>query len=64
MSIADKVYDEVKLLPEPLAQEVLEFVQSLRNTRSDAEWRDLSLAQSASLRSVWDHSDDDVWDHV
>jgi hypothetical protein len=39
MTIADQVYSQVKLLPEPLAREVLEFVGYLRDGCDRAELR-------------------------
>jgi hypothetical protein len=62
MSIADQVYEQVKMLPEPLAREVLDFVAFLRDRRERGEWRDLVNAQAGSLSSVWDNTEDKVWD--
>lgn len=64
MTIADMVYSQVKLLPEPLAREVLAFVVTLREGRDRDEWRDLMQAQAVGLESVWDNSEDEVWNHV
>jgi hypothetical protein len=62
MSIADRVYEQVKSLPEPLAREVLEFVRRLRERQEQSDWRDLMNAQAASLAPVWDNAEDKVWD--
>lgn len=62
MAIADKVYEQVKMLPEPLAREVLDFVMFLRNRADRREWRDLMDAQASSLAPVWDNAEDKVWD--
>ena len=64
MSIADMVYEQVKLLPEPLAREVLDFVGFLRERRDHTEWRDLMNAQAGSLAPVWDNAEDKVWDNA
>jgi len=64
MTIADMVYNQVKLLPEPLAREVLDFVGFLREGRDRAEWRDLMNAQETALAAVWDNPEDKVWDDV
>lgn len=64
MSIADKIYEQVKTLPEPLAREVLDFVAFLRERRGRGEWRDLMAAQTASLAPVWDNAEDEVWDNA
>ena len=64
MTIADMVYQQVKLLPDPLAREVLDFVVFLREGRDRAEWRDLMNAQATGLAAVWDNPEDKVWDDV
>ena len=64
MSIADQIYEQVKMLPEPLAREVLDFVVFLRERRDRGEWHDLMAAQSASLAPLWDNAEDKVWDDV
>jgi hypothetical protein len=64
MTIADMVYKQVKLLPDPLAREVLDFVGFLREGRDRAEWRDLMNAQTSGLAAVWDNPEDKVWDDV
>jgi len=62
MTTADKVYEQVKALPEPLAREVLDFVAFLRERREREDWRDLMKAQAGSLAPVWDNAEDKVWD--
>ena len=62
MTIADIVYEQVKVLPEPLAREVLDFVSYLRERGERPEWRDLMDAQGGSLAAVWDNVGDKVWD--
>jgi len=63
MTIAELVYAQVKTLPEPLAQEVLEFVRRLR-TRDPLADKDLLAAQQAALAAVWDNDEDRVWDDL
>ena len=60
MTTADAIYQAVKPLPEPLAREVLDFVEFLRR-RGQSQDRDLMLAQQSSLNNVWDNADDEVW---
>jgi hypothetical protein len=64
MTVAEQVYEQAKLLPQPLAQEALDFVLFLRGRQEREEWRDLSDAQSVALASVWDGNEDGVWDGV
>ena len=60
MSTADAIYKAVQPLPEPLAREVLDFVEFVR-TRSQVADRDLMKAQQASLSTIWNNADDEVW---
>lgn len=64
MTVAEKIYDQVKDLPDSLAREVLNFVDGLRRRQNDGEARDLMNAQAASLAPVWDNADDKVWDNA
>ena len=64
MTVAEQVYEQAKLLPQPLAQEALDFVLFLRGRQEREAWRDLSNAQSVALAAVWDNKEDEVWDNV
>ena len=64
MTAADQLYEQAKLLPEPLAREALDFVLFLRERQERVEWRDMMDAQAASLVSVWDNDDDEAWNSV
>jgi len=64
MTLAGPVYEQAKLLPEPLAREVLDFVLFLRGRQERREWRDLMDAQSVALEAVWDNQEDEAWNDV
>jgi hypothetical protein len=64
MTIADMIYKQAKLLPDPLAREVLDFVGFLREGRDRAEWRNLMNAQTTGLGVMWDDPENKVWDYV
>jgi hypothetical protein len=64
MTIAELVYEQVKALPEPLAREVLDFVEFLHERRDRKQWRDLMNAQADSLAPIWNNSEDQVWDNA
>jgi len=64
MTVAEQVYEQAKLLPQPLAQEALDFVLFLRARVERGEWRDLMDAQSVALTAVWDNNEDEVWNGV
>jgi len=64
MDTAQQVYEEVKSLPAPLAQEVLDFVGYLRAKLERGETDNLIAAQQTVLERVWDSPEDDVWNHA
>jgi hypothetical protein len=64
MTIAELVYEQVKALPEPLAREVLDFVEFLHERGDRKQWRDLMNAQADSLAPIWNNSEDQVWDNA
>ena len=64
MSVAEQLYDAVKELPEPLAQEALDFVLFLRARAESAALRDLMNAQQVAMGNIWDNAEDQVWDNV
>lgn len=64
MTVAEQVYEQAKLLPQPLAQEALDFVLFLRARQERGEWRDLMNAQSVALVTVWGNDMDEAWNNV
>lgn len=64
MTIAELIFVQVRKLPVPAAWKVLDFFGYIHNRRERAQWRDLVTAQSVSLATVWDNSEDQVWDNV
>ncbi len=64
MGVADQLYEQARLLPEPLAREALDFVLFLRERQKRGEWRNLMEAQSAALAADWDNAEDEAWNRV
>jgi len=64
MTIADQLFEQAKQLPEPLAQEALDFVLFLRARYERQEWRDLMNAQISALVETWDNEADEAWNNV
>lgn len=59
MSVTERIYEEVKKLPEPLQAEVLDFVQYLaskieRESRPENELASASLSLSLAMRGMED----------
>jgi len=61
MITADKIYQELCALPEPIAREVLDFVKFLKQK---SEQENLVRAQESSMQALWENEDDDVWNDV
>ena len=64
MDTAEKIYEAVKPLPEPLAQEILHYIEFLRARLERQEELNFLYAQEVSMRHVWDNPEDEVWNHV
>lgn len=65
MSIAEKIYEVAKPLPESLALEALHFIEYLGSKNANrAEMSDLARAQETVMKHVWDNQDDEVWTDV
>ncbi len=64
MNIAEIIYERTKNLPEPLAREVLNFVDFITLKREHTEAENLMLAQQSSLAGIWDNAEDEVWNHA
>ena len=58
MTLAQRIFEAAKPLPEPLAREVLDFIEYLRVKDDRDGWM---LAQNSSLNALWGHADDEVW---
>ncbi len=64
MGVAELVYERVRALPEPMAREVLDFVDFLQERDAREAGRDLSAAQAVALGRLWDNTEDRVWDEL
>jgi hypothetical protein len=63
MNVADKICEEAKDLPEPLAREVLEFIKQIY-ARQDIGVEELKKAQVPVMKRIWDNKEDDVWNEL
>ena len=64
MNIADRIYQEVRRLPEPLTREVLDFIGYLeaKHGLKESGVEGLKEAQTPAMDAVWDNPEDEVWD--
>jgi hypothetical protein len=63
MTLAEKVFHELKSLPEPYQAEVLDFVELLRKVATRAEPSEAlrtTFATEAVLRRDWDSLEEDA----
>jgi Protein of unknown function (DUF2281) len=63
---ADKIFDQARKLPEPLAREVLDFLEYLevKHGLRDMLSEDLKAAPEPAMRHVWENPEDEVWDDL
>jgi len=64
--IARKIAEEVDHLPDPLAQEVLDFVQYLeyKHGLANHQSEDLKQAQQPAMDRLWKNESDEVWNDL
>jgi hypothetical protein len=60
MSLAELAYQELQRLPQPIVQEVIDFIGYLEQ-KHGIDDAGLMIAQSESLSRVWDNAEDDAW---
>jgi hypothetical protein len=63
MTAVDKVIRELARLPEPLVNEVLDFIAYLeiKHGLKDIGAEQLSAAQLPAMKQLWDNPEDDAW---
>jgi len=60
MRLAELAYQELQRLPQPIVQEVIDFIGYLEH-KHGIDDANLMLAQSESLSETWDNAEDDAW---
>ena len=63
MNVADKICEKARDLPEPLAIEVLEFIERISSHR-DSNIEALKKAQEPVMKRIWKNKEDDVWNEL
>ncbi|MFC1859601.1 hypothetical protein ACFL9U_16460 [Thermodesulfobacteriota bacterium] len=63
MNIADKICEKARGLPEPLAKEVLEFIERIYG-QQDIGIEELKKAQVPVMKRIWENKEDDVWNEL
>ena len=63
MNMADKICEKARDLPEPLAREVLEFIERISSHR-DSNIEALKKAQEPVMKRIWENKEDDVWNEL
>ncbi len=63
MNIVEQIHEKSQRLSEPLAREVLDFIEFLeqKHFTQDLEIDDLKRGQKAAMSHVWDNPEDEVW---
>ena len=63
MNVADKICEKARDLPEPLAREVLKFIERI-HAQQDAGVEELKKAQVPVMKRIWENKEDDVWNEL
>jgi hypothetical protein len=63
MNVTDKICEKARDLPEPLAREVLEFIERISANR-DSGIEAFKKAQEPVMKRIWENKEDDVWNEL
>ena len=66
-NLAERIQEKISRLPEPLVQEVLDFIGDLgyrHGLWAESGEGSLMVAQEDAMRHVWDNAEDEVWNDV
>ena len=63
MNVADKICEKARGLSEPLAKEVLEFIERIY-AKKDIAAEELKKAQLPIMKRIWENEEDDVWNEL
>ena len=63
MNLTDTICEKARDLPEPLAREVLEFIERISSHR-DSNIEALKKAQEPVMKRIWENKEDDVWNEL
>ena len=63
MNVAEKICEKAKDLPEPVAKEVLDFIERVYS-RKEADIEELKKAQAPAMNQIWENKEDDVWNSL
>jgi len=65
-AIAQKIYEKALKLPEPLAKEILDFIEyiEMKHGLEDTWTDELKKAQEPVMNQIWSSSEDDVWNDL
>ncbi len=63
MNVADIICEKARDLPEPLAREVLEFIEQISAYR-DSGVEAFKKAQEPVMKQIWDNKEDDIWNEL
>ncbi|MBP5974345.1 DUF2281 domain-containing protein [Brasilonema sp. CT11] len=60
MTIKEQITQELEKLPEPLLQEILDFVQFLQAKNQQLNIREITIMSESSLQKDWLRPDEDA----
>lgn len=63
MNVADKICEKARDLPEPLAIEVLKFIERI-SAHEGSDVEDLQSAQEMAMKRIWDNTEDEIWNKL
>lgn len=63
MDVAEKICEKARDLPDPLAREVLAFIERI-SVHRDSGIEELKKAQEPVMKRIWEDKEDDIWNEL
>ncbi len=63
MNVAEQICEKARELPEPLAREVLMFIERISG-RWEVSSEELENAQEEVMKRIWKNKEDDIWNEL
>jgi hypothetical protein len=65
-NITEKICQEARRLPEPLAKEVFDFIEyiQIKHGLRDILSEHLKASQTPAMKNVWNNVEDEVWNDL
>ena len=63
MTVAEKICEKARELPDPIARQVLKFIERVSGHHV-VDVEELKNAQEQTMKRIWEKQEDDIWNKL